>query len=162
VVRGYIEAQGRIDHPLRPFNEAGLRGAVAQTARTYYRRLATVEIPVAVSRYATSRYALVEAHPVTGRMHQIRRHLRHSAHPVIGDKRYGDARHNRFFKHHLQCDRLLLAAVELAFKHPYSGADVTITARLGEQLDALLCRLGWHAFVPDRWAKSMQGSGLNI
>ena len=73
----------------------GAEGAVepaAQAARTRFRRLATVELPHAVDRYPTSRYALVELFPETGRRHQLRRHLKHIAHPIIGDATYGTGR----------------------------------------------------------------------
>ena len=66
-----------------------------QPALTRYRRLATVELPVAVDTYATSRYALLHLMPETGRRHQLRRHLKHIAHPIIGDATYGKGRHNR-------------------------------------------------------------------
>ncbi len=70
---------------------------MAKPCRTTYRTLATVELPVRVDRYPTSRYALVELEPDTGRRHQLRRHLAHLSHPIIGDSTYGKGRHNRLF-----------------------------------------------------------------
>ena len=128
VVRGHPPEHGSIDHPLRrqrdDYEFAGDRQQheVPQSALTHYRRLAEVELPVAVDRYPSSRYALVELNPVTGRKHQLRRHLKHIAHPIIGDATHGKGRHNRFFAEHLDCHRLLLACTQLDFLHPESGA----------------------------------------
>ena len=81
------DAAGRIDRPLARLDADGvpLRDQPAQEAETVYARLATVELPVAVDRYPTSRYALVSVQPQSGRRHQIRRHLRRLGHPLIGD-----------------------------------------------------------------------------
>ena len=90
VVRGHPDETGVIDHPLsRQFDDYEFRplsaAHEAQDAITRYRRLAVAELPHAVDRYPTSRYALLELAPQTGRRHQIRRHLKHIAHPIIGD-----------------------------------------------------------------------------
>ncbi|OYW31491.1 MAG: pseudouridylate synthase, partial [Methyloversatilis sp. 12-65-5] len=85
LVRGHPAEAGVIDHPLRRVIDAidpraareGADPVEAQPALTRYRRLAKVELPVAVDRYPSSRYALVEALPLTGRTHQIRRHMNH-------------------------------------------------------------------------------------
>ena len=64
------------------------------------------------------RYALIEARPRTGRLHQIRRHCKHIACPLIGDVRYGKGEHNRMFRERFGLHRLALHALELAFAHP--------------------------------------------
>ena len=66
------------------------------------------------------RYALVEARPRTGRLHQIRRHLKHVSCPLIGDVRYGKGEHNRLFRA-LGLDRLALHSTSLAVAHPDGG-----------------------------------------
>ncbi|MCL2635029.1 MAG: tRNA pseudouridine(65) synthase TruC [Betaproteobacteria bacterium] len=148
VVRGHPPLAGSIDHPLsRQHDDYEFRGEhssdAAQPALTRYRRLATIELPVAVDRYPGSRYALLELEPVTGRRHQLRRHLKHIAHPIIGDATYGKGRHNRHFAEHLDCRRLLLACSELAFAHPVSGARLSIKAPVSGEFAALLARFGW-------------------
>lgn len=148
VVRGWPPEAGRIHHPLsRQYDDYGrtLIDAEAQPARTDYRRLATVELPQAVDRYPTSRYALVALEPLTGRRHQLRRHLKHIAHPIVGDATHGKGRHNRFFQQQFGCHRLLLACVELRFRHPLSGEDMSIRAPIGDQFAAVLDQLGWAA-----------------
>ena len=159
VVRGYVDAQGFIDYPLKErFDKKtearARRDKPAQPAVTAYRRLAQVEVPFAVGRYPTSRYSLAEVRPETGRMHQIRRHMKHIFHPVIGDGKYGEGRHNRFFRTRYGCSRLLLAAAEVSFTHPYSGAVLTIGAPLDDAFTAVIDQLDWRDAVPATWLKS--------
>lgn len=150
VVRGHPPEQGSIDHPLSRQRDDyefadPRRSETAQAALTHYRRLATVELPVAVDRYPASRYALLEVEPVSGRRHQIRRHLKHIAHPIIGDSTYGKGRHNRFFASELACARLLLACTRLSFHHPDDGRPLTVNAPPSGEFAALLARFGWPA-----------------
>jgi tRNA pseudouridine65 synthase len=93
---------------------------------TQYQRLGTLELPYCVDRYPSSRYSLVELRPKTGRKHQLRKHLKHLSHPIIGDPKYGKSKHNQFFKTHFDCSRLLLAATELHFTHPITGESILI------------------------------------
>jgi tRNA pseudouridine65 synthase len=157
VVRGYPDAAGEIDHRLRRHFDAVERvaeaalAAAAQEAISRYRRLATIELPYRVDRYPTSRYALVELEPLSGRRHQLRRHLKHIAHPIIGDATYGKGAHNRLFQQLFACDRLLLASTELRLAHPVTGASLTLTAPLAADFARLLDRLGWTSAVPPQW-----------
>lgn len=146
VVRGWPPAAGTIDHPLtRNHDDYGrqIADAEARPALTHYRRLATVELPVTVERYPTSRYALVELDPLTGRRHQLRRHLKHIGHPIIGDATYGKGIHNRFFQSEFGCHRLLLACTRLALRHPVTAEKVGVGATAGDQFEALLERFSW-------------------
>jgi 23S rRNA-/tRNA-specific pseudouridylate synthase len=127
---------------------------VAQLARTRYRRLATVELPHAVDRYPTSRYALVELLPETGRRHQLRRHLKHMAHPIIGDATYGKGRHNRQFQALFGSHRLLLACTRLALAHPVTHAALEIVAPPAEDFAAVACALGWEAALASAAAQA--------
>ncbi|WP_313953530.1 pseudouridine synthase [Accumulibacter sp.] len=157
VVRGYPSVSGEIDHPLRRVFDkvekprAAVPAAPAQDAWTRYRRLATIELPHCVDRYPTSRYALLELEPLTGRRHQLRRHLKHIAHPVIGDATYGKGRHNRLFQSLFACDRLLLACTELRLPHPMTGVPLTLRAPLASDFCRLLARLEWTGAVPPQW-----------
>ena len=148
VVRGIPEESGTIDHPLtRQFDDYEFRSpdsaGEAQNALTHYQRLATIELPHRVDRYPTSRYALLELKPETGRRHQLRRHLKHIAHPIIGDATYGKGRHNRLFQELFGCHRLLLACLEMRLTHPLSGQPLTLKAPLAEDFGLLLEKLGW-------------------
>jgi tRNA pseudouridine65 synthase len=118
VVRGAPPASGVIDHPI-PRSPGGERA----DAVTEYRRLAQY-----------GRYAVVEARPRTGRLHQIRRHMKHIACPLIGDVRYGKGEHNRLFRTRYQLHRLALHATVLALPHPRSGEWLAVTAPLADDL----------------------------
>ena len=129
IIRGFVEETGVVDYALSRERWLEKREAV-----THYKRLSQSEVPFAIGPYAQSRYSLVEARPLTGRRHQIRRHFSHIRHPVIGDKKHGDIKHNKFFKNELGIDRMLLHASELQFKHPVSDQDLVITSPLDPSL----------------------------
>lgn len=125
LVRGWPAEQGEIDHALREHaTDKRLKDEElpVREARTSFRRLKTVEIPVQVEGYPHSRYSLLELHPLTGRKHQLRRHMQHIAHPIIGDTSYGRTRHNQYFAERFGFSRLMLAATALEFAHPVTGA----------------------------------------
>ena len=148
VVRGHADDAGHIDYPLsrRPDDLEWIGEKVEtapQPAQTDYRTLARIELPIAVERYPTSRYSLVELAPLTGRRHQLRRHLKHIAHPIIGDSTHGKGRHNRMFAEQLDCARMLLACVEMRLTHPATGLPLQLDCPLEENFSALLTRLGW-------------------
>jgi tRNA pseudouridine65 synthase len=140
VVRGWPEpAEGEIDYPLPGSRETGPR----REARTRYRRLATVEVPIALGRYPQQRYALVLAEPESGRFRQIRKHMAHIHHPVIGDCQHGRSDHNRLYKQHFGCHRMLLHAWRLRLAHPLSGVALALEAPLDEPFRGVLARFGW-------------------
>ena len=148
VVRGFTEEQGIIDYPLKEeldkkSDRKAQQDKAAQEAVTEYRRLATVELPYAVGRYQTARYSLVHLKPKTGRKHQLRRHLKHLYHPIVGDTTHGDGKQNSFFRDHLNCHRLLLAATSLSFVHPETGEPVTIQAPLDGAFNGIIEELDW-------------------
>jgi tRNA pseudouridine65 synthase len=126
LVRGIPPDAGVIDHPV-PRSLDGPRAP----ALTEFRRLATWE-----------RYALVEARPRTGRLHQIRRHLKHIGHPLIGDVRYGKGEHNRLFRERFGLYRLALHAVSIAFEHPMDRIAVVVSAPLPPDLLGVLRAMG--------------------
>lgn len=149
VVRGWTETQGCIDYALKPIHDKYAEPQAnpdkdPKDAVSHYRRLATVEFPIAVGRYPAARYSLVEVKPETGRKHQIRRHMKHILHPIIGDTKYGEGRHNRLFRDEFGLHRLLLMATELSFEHPLSGERIHVQAPVDPEVQALL-----RAFTPD-------------
>ncbi|MGF7025169.1 pseudouridine synthase [Sphingobacterium sp. HSC-15S19] len=124
VLRGFAPAEGLIDYPLKRDD------GTVQEAQTSFRLLAQGELAVPFGKFPTARYSLVEANPITGRMHQLRRHFAHIFHPIIGDRPHGCNKQNRFWKEAYQMDTMLLHASELTFKHPLSGDDIHIKAPL--------------------------------
>jgi len=150
VVRGYIDAEGTIDHPLKELldkmtDAKARKDKEAQEAITAYERLATIELPIPVGRYATTRYSLVKLRPETGRKHQLRRHMKHLLHPIVGDTKYGRTEHNNLFREAFDCHRLLLASTAMELPHPVTGEPLRITARPGETFEAILRQFGWNA-----------------
>jgi tRNA pseudouridine65 synthase len=138
IVRGFTAEEGEIDHPLTDLDSGARRSAL-----TRYRSLARVELPLAVGRYPTARYSLIEAEPVTGRQHQIRRHFKHVSHPLIGDTTYGRGEQNRLFRELAGLQRLWLLARRLSFVHPFTGVDVDVVAEPEAEWAALFERFGW-------------------
>lgn len=134
IVRGFTDQRGRIEHPLKDSDDPRDRGISRvrerRAAVTEFERLHSSELSHAVGRYETARYSLLRLSPRTGRRHQIRRHLRHIAHPIVGDRSYGDRDHNRFFADHWSIERMLLAAHELRLRHPVSGETVSLRSPL--------------------------------
>ncbi len=129
LVRGWAEEEGVIDHPLREHavdRRCRDEPQPLREALTRYRRLATTEIAVEVEGYPQSRYSLLALYPETGRKHQLRRHMQHISHPIIGDTNYGRTRHNKYFAERFGYSRLMLAATELAFAHPVTGKPLRV------------------------------------
>ncbi|SJZ74812.1 tRNA pseudouridine65 synthase [Oceanospirillum multiglobuliferum] len=151
VVRGFAPESGIIDHPLVEEPDKMMPGrkapTEAQSALSHYRCLAQAELAVCIEKYPVSRFSLVEVQPKTGRRHQIRRHLKHINHPIIGDAKHGRGRYNRYFKEQLATDRLLLAATRVCFQHPVTGQALSIQAPLDCCMTQLLQRLGWQAWA---------------
>lgn len=139
VVRGWPDEAGHIDHPL---SVGGLTGE-PKPALTRWQRLATLEVPIAVGRYPKQRYALLALTPETGRYRQLRRHLHHVHHPIIGDTSHGRGEHNRLFRQHFGCHRMLLHAWRLSLAHPALGSALRLEAPLDATWHSLLTRLGW-------------------
>lgn len=132
LVRGWPEAAGEIDQSLARDPELPSEGQVRLPASTRYRRLECLDWPFSVDgRHPTSRYALVEVEPLTGRRHQIRRHFKHIAHPLVGDTTHGKGAHNRAVANWLGVQRLWLhsEAMELGT----ASGRIRIEARPGPE-----------------------------
>jgi tRNA pseudouridine65 synthase len=137
LVRGYLYPTGKIDLPLRErFGEDRpsyqLSQHPEQEAVTRYQTLQWFEAPWSTQCFPTTRYAYVELQPETGRWHQLRRHLNHISHPILGDKRHGDNRHNHIFEQVTGVRRMLLTAFQLDFVHPFTQQPITIQANLSK------------------------------
>jgi tRNA pseudouridine65 synthase len=128
IVRGWIAEHGEVDRPLRETEDKP-----RVEAKSIYRRLETVEFPDPVGRYPSARYSLVEVQTLTGRYHQVRKHLFGISHPIIGDTCYGDGDHNRFFRSRFDIHRLLLSAHRTEFTHPRTGERVLLEAPVAEE-----------------------------
>ncbi|MBL0421361.1 pseudouridine synthase [Ramlibacter sp. AW1] len=114
LVRGWPAEIGCTQQPLARDPERPSAGQPHLPACTRWRRLACFEWPFQVdARHASSRYALVEVEPTTGRRHQIRRHFKQLGHPLVGDSTHGKGAHNRAVARWLGHSRLWLHALAL-------------------------------------------------
>lgn len=138
VLRGFSPEEGVIDYPLKKEN------GTLQDAQTSFRLLAKSELDIPFGKFPTSRYSLVEANPLTGRMHQLRRHFAHIFYPIIGDRPHGCNKQNKFWKENYQMDTMLLHASEVTFKHPLSGETIHVTAPVQSDFQKVLGILNIH------------------
>jgi tRNA pseudouridine65 synthase len=137
VVRGYAPDQMDIDYPLVKEN-----GAI-QDAFTSFTTLQRAELDIPLGKHPTSRYSMVEATPTTGRMHQLRKHFAHIFYPIIGDRKHGCNKQNRFFKEQWEMTTMLLHASELQFKHPVTQEDLHLKAPLQEEFKRVMALMNW-------------------
>lgn len=135
IVRGFVAENGTIDYALT--NEAGK----IQDALTQYRLLQHFEIEIPNGKFTTARYSLVEVEPVTGRMHQIRKHFAHIFHPIIGDRPHGCNKQNKLFLEKWGMNSMLLHASELTFRHPLTNQKMTFKAPLPADFNLTIERL---------------------
>lgn len=152
LVRGHVAEAMNIDIPLEtsPTGAGATSGARSGTkssvpASTSLRPLASTTLSVAVGPYEESWYSLVEAHLHTGRFHQARKHLRRVNHPIIGDRKHGDNKHNRFFRDRYETRMIFLRAAELRLENP------SRTARI-------LARVG----LPEEWLPILDDLGIDV
>ena len=140
IVRGIpMEKEGLIDHPL-----TSERSGKLQEAQSKYKVLAETEQPFnSTGRYPTSRYSFLEIELLTGRTHQIRRHLAHIRHYILGDKKHGDNKQNHYFETHFSLEQLLLHAWQLQFRHPTSGKILSVGCALPPHFQHIVEKLGW-------------------
>ncbi len=153
IVRGWTDDAGCIDYPLKeqldviadPFADAD---KPAQSAITEYRTLARVELPfVSHARFPTSRYSLLHITPHTGRKHQIRRHLKHIFHPIIGDTTHGDLKQNKAVQKFCSVNRLLLHAESLVFRLPETDESICVHAPYDDDWQRVCRAFGWQDFI---------------
>ena len=129
LTRGIVPDKGIIDHALRKSKDHDKR-----PAQTAYQRLASFE-----------RYSLVSTSLLTGRVHQIRRHMKHISHPMIGDTKYGKGEHNRVFRERFDLHRLALHSYAVRFVNPVDGTPLQVRAPLPADLSVPLGKIGLSA-----------------
>ncbi|WP_196140813.1 tRNA pseudouridine(65) synthase TruC [Aliikangiella sp. G2MR2-5] len=147
LVRGYTQAEGIIDYPLKEeldkmTDRKARQDKPAQEAVTHYKTLWQGDVPIPVGRYPSARYSLVSLAPQTGRKHQLRRHMKHIFHPIVGDTTHGDGKHNTMFREKFSLTRLLLVAKTLTFEHPVTGEYIELSSSIGDEFESVLGGLG--------------------
>jgi tRNA pseudouridine65 synthase len=141
IVRGIpSEKEALINHPLR-----SERSNKLQEAQTRYKVIAEAEIPFnSTGRYPTSRYSLLEMDLLTGRTHQIRRHLAHVRHYIVGDKKHGDNKQNLFFETQFALKNLLLHSWKVSFIHPVYKVPISFTCPPPLHFKRIMLELNWN------------------
>ena len=130
LVRGFIEEAGCIDYAL-------IHNDKQQEAKTNYRLLEHIDIDVPFGKFETSRYSLVELKPTTGRFHQLRKHMAHIFHPIIGDRPHGCNKQNKLWKDKFDMNTMCLCATELILTYP-EHHQIKITAPLSREMQDVL------------------------
>lgn len=137
IVRGYTNESGTINYPLK--KENGMK----QQAVTNYRTINQAEINEPFNGHSTSRYSLIRVEPNTGRMHQIRKHLSHIFHPIIGDRPHGCNKQNRLFKEKWNMTTMMLHAAKLGFIHPSTCKPILISGPVQSEFSRMCKLFGW-------------------
>lgn len=130
LVRGFMPEKGTIDYPLS--NESAPKEAV-----THYSLLQKFEIDLPLGDFQTSRYSLLKVEPETGRFHQIRKHMTHLFHPILGDRPHGCNKQNRLWKKEFGLTKMLLHAQSLEFEYP-EGNIIQIEAKKSAEFERVL------------------------
>lgn len=146
LVRGHCLAAQTVDYPLKEkldkiSDKKARQDKAPQPAMSNVIPLDHVELSYPVGRYSTARYSIVKLLPKTGRKHQLRRHMAHLRHPILGDVYYGDNKHNHFMKETFHLTGLALCAKVLRFVHPDSGQSITIKCGVDNRFKHVLA--GW-------------------
>jgi tRNA pseudouridine65 synthase len=143
IVRGHIMDAGKIDYALKEkldkiADKMVKQDKPSQEAVTLFNRLDKFELPFAVSKYASARYSLVQLTPKTGRKHQLRRHLAHINHPIVGDTAHGDGKHNTFIRQQFNFNQLALTCKSMLLMHPVSEGALLLRCNLDRNILGLL------------------------
>ena len=134
VVRGWPQAEDLIDHPLKRMpDDMRTERLEVQPAQSRFATLRRFELPLPQQGFASTRCAEVALQPLTGRRHQLRRHMKHIAHPILGDATHGKGPLNRAVAGLLGLQRLWLHAESLELTHPVSGQLLRLASPLPEE-----------------------------
>ncbi|MDM7860220.1 pseudouridine synthase [Alteromonas sp. ASW11-36] len=149
IVRGHVPNSWYIDYGLieiqdRMTDRRARKDKPAQRAITELNCVQRFTIPLPAGRYQSARFSLVNLHPETGRKHQLRRHMAHIRHPIIGDTTHGDGKQNKFLRHHFNFQQLALTCTSMALVHPVTNQPLTISAPLSSAMAALVAN--WQVF----------------
>ncbi len=139
LVRGFAPDSTLIDSPVK-----GRDAKVHKEAQTELKTFATTTLSIPVKPYDSSRYSLVELHPKTGRMHQLRIHMQKISHPLVCDPKYGDNNHNLMFEKEFGITSLFLHAGKLAFEHPFTKERIHAEAAFPNHWKFVFEKFGWN------------------
>jgi len=129
IVRGYLHESDQIDYALT--NEGKTKEAI-----THYRPIKRYEILLENGKFKTARYTLVELIPKTGRFHQLRKHMAHIMHPILGDRPHGCNKQNKIWKERFSMMTMMLHATTLSFI--WSGEEIVIGASQSKEFNRVI------------------------
>jgi tRNA pseudouridine65 synthase len=132
LVRGYTPEVGTINYALTRDD------GKTQEAVTHFETISTTEVDLPHGKFKTSRYSLIDVTPETGRMHQIRKHMAHLRHPIIGDRPHGCNKQNKLFLEKFNMNTMLLHARALQFIHPTTKKQVEINAKMHLEFNRMI------------------------
>ena len=143
IVRGHVVDTVEIDYPLKEIHDKytdarAEKDKPAQQANTHLRCIKRFEIPLPAGRYNSARYSLIELQPETGRKHQLRRHMAHIRHPIVGDTTHGDGKQNKFLRHHFNFASLALTCTSISLTHPVLHSTLKISANMHRHMQKIL------------------------
>jgi len=141
LVRGFFQDELALDYPLTRDD-----GKV-QEAQTNFKNIEHFELPVPFGGFPTSRYSLIEAQPLTGRMHQIRKHLNHLRHPIIGDRPHGCNKQNKLFLEQWNMSTMLLHASSLDLNHPFLNTTLKLEAEMSVVFKGVLDMMNQNSII---------------
>lgn len=146
LVRGFVHNSGMIDYALKyRYDKIADKHKrpqqPPQQATTVYESVQRFEVPEPVGKYQSARYTLVRLLPSTGRKHQLRRHMVHIRHPIIGDTTHGDGKQNKFAKVHFNFSNLALSCTQMGFTHPVHQKWITVNGEMHQEMRRLLNEL---------------------
>ncbi|MEO0896352.1 MAG: pseudouridine synthase [Bacteroidota bacterium] len=142
IVRGLAEESGIITRELRKKPSRKF-----QKAETHFWCLTQKELPIPLNDFPQVRYSLLKVHPVTGRRHQIRRHLSYEHHPILGDKKHGHSTHNNLWKEELKLEGLMLQSHHLKFDHPMENKEINLRVDPAPHIQKALEYMGWEEAI---------------
>ena len=142
LLRGWTEDQ-HIDYALKEkldkiADKKARQDKAAQSAQTDLKVLHRYTYPVAVGRYPQARLSWVELSPHSGRKHQLRRHMAHIRHPIMGDTSHGDGKQNKFMRQTFNFNDLALINSKMQLVHPVTQQSLSLDAPLSSELVQLL------------------------
>jgi len=148
MVRGHILGGDTLDYPLKEeldkiADKKAQQDKEPQSAVTQWQQVLHGEFNAPIGKYDKARFSLVALKPLTGRKHQLRRHLAHLRHPIMGDTTHGDGKQNKYFKANLGQQRLMLHASQLNFEHPITQQIIELYAPLPRCFINVCQRVGW-------------------
>ena len=130
IVKGRLEGNGVINAPIKRAQDSIVNRIVSddgEYAVTEYEAL-----------YSSDELSVLKVHPITGRTHQIRVHMSHLGHPLLGDEVYGSNKIPFEKQHAPLLDGQMLHAKRLTLTHPVTGERMTFECELPDNFKKLI------------------------